>query len=145
MHIVAMLGRSVWRNVQADGDATRRFHTCKFDGIGEEILVNYVKIDATDDLVTILTIRTCMIRVGSSETDVLLSSSFSSLSDMSIPEALASCSNILTASLAIESSWTSTGVITNNPESNFDIVRTSRTKSADKILKLLKVLFGDEY
>lgn len=47
MHIVGMLGRSVWRNVQADGDATRRFHTRKFDGIGEEILVNYVQIDAT--------------------------------------------------------------------------------------------------
>jgi hypothetical protein len=33
----------------------------------------------------------------------------------------------LTASLAIDSSWTSTGVMMNSPESNLDIVSTSKT------------------
>lgn len=42
-----------------------------------------------------------------------------------MPADFASPSNILTASLAIDWSCTSTGVITNKPESSLDIVSTS--------------------
>jgi hypothetical protein len=76
-----------------------------------------------------LTISICKTRVGSSETlSTLMRLHESSNSNRrSTPADLASPSNILTASLAIESSWTSTGVMTNNPESSFDMVSTSST------------------
>ena len=67
--------------------------------------------------------------MGSSDTLAILSvlQDGSTQNSNLMPADLASPSNILTASLAMDSSCTSTGVMTNNPESSLDIVSTSTT------------------
>ena len=74
-----------------------------------------------------LTMSICKTRVGSSDTStmsVVLHES-SSRNCNSMLADFASPSNIFTASLAIDWSCTSTGVITNKPESSLDMVSTS--------------------